>query len=184
MGPLQSWPTISTPQSKENEPSIDLSDIQLHSTKQRIRLFSIPRTSQQELPISKARGGGGGDLYATASKLFKILCCDPIDEPCNAYCCHGGHVEHSQVRIGLRILYVIPCLLPSAFNLRSPTSTLEPLAGLQLQGPSPLHLRRRPGNSYSTLFGYKYLDTTCSEAVNQTFFYLSKRFYQLPIPYL
>lgn len=55
---------------------------------------------------------GGSCKPTTSSMLLRRgfqPCCDPIDdEPRNAYCCPGGHVEYAQVRIGCVNCMVVP----------------------------------------------------------------------------
>ena len=88
-----------TAQPKDNTP-MDLSASQPAETN------SSPALDVSYQPARNAdiTSQGGSCKPTTSSMLSKKgfqPCCDPIDdEPRNAYCCPGGHVEYAQVRIG------------------------------------------------------------------------------------
>lgn len=75
-------------------------------------------------PVSDAHiASHGGSCKDTTSSVLFIRgfqpCCDPIDdEPRNAYCCPGGHVEYAQVRIGC-----VSCMLFHGFYSHLPITS-------------------------------------------------------------
>lgn len=87
-----------TTQPKDNTP-IDLSASQPPQANNLPALDTLYQPANNAEVVSQR-----GSCKPTRSILFKSgfqPCCDPIDdEPRNAYCCPGGHVEYAQVRIG------------------------------------------------------------------------------------